>query len=237
MNLDNVQRSLIDAAASAVSDAWREQWTMIEEQESTLAAEYLMTTAVARALAERKPGCVRIERLIGRAFRNRRMRDRCKTPVPAELSQGRIDIVVAEDGSHITPYCLVELKRKRDLPGILKDANRIARLISHTGPKLPEIFGFCLFPLNVSPKPTNPPDYTAPRDIEFDRVRELVSGLQKTHQRLAINELQFPEVSVERASVVSEVYDDGTEDFLWDSGGFRMEPVAIVIQKRQSKSG
>lgn len=234
MVLNDDQNSLLDAAAKAVSCAWDEQWTMIEEVESTLAAEYLMTTAVARALAQLKPGCVRIERLIGRAFRNSIMRGLCTTPVPAELRQGRIDVVVAADAHHIKPYCLVELKRKRDTSIIFKDADRIARLISHTGPTLTDIFGFCLFPIILHPRPTDPPDYETPRDTEIDQVRKMVQRLQGAHQDLTIDVQTFSAVCIEKASIVAEIYDDGTEETVWDPDGFRMEPVAIVVHKRDA---
>lgn len=69
-----MQQAIIETAVQALCDAQREQWEMIEEELPVLAAEYLITTAVARALAkEIAPGLVKVERLIRHAFRNTMM--------------------------------------------------------------------------------------------------------------------------------------------------------------------
>jgi hypothetical protein len=233
MTLNTDQQKLLDTAAAAVKTAWCDQWTMIEEEDRTIAAEYLMTTAVARGLSAVAGGRVRIERLIGRAFRNTIVRSMCTTPVPSACGQGRIDVFVSEDGSGFKPYCLVELKREFNRSAIESDADRIARLIEHTGPKLPDIFGFCLFPLFPAPAETSPHDNESSQKVEREKVIFLRDALAASHPNLLITVQNFRECSVTRPSVVAETYDDGTEELVWDTAGFQMEPVAIVIQKRE----
>ena len=173
MSLNTDQQRLLEAAAAAVKTAWCEQWMMIEEEDKTIAAEYLMTTAVARGLSAVAGGRVRIERLIGRAFRNAIVRSMCTTPVPSAYGQGRIDVFVSEDSSGFKPYCLIELKREFTRPAIESDDDRIARLIAHTGPKLPNIFGFCLFPLFPAAAETSPDDYDPSQKVERGKVISL----------------------------------------------------------------
>jgi hypothetical protein len=231
MTLNTDQQKLLDTAAAAVKTAWCDQWTMIEEEDRTIAAEYLMTTAVARGLSAVAGGRVRIERLIGRAFRNTIVRSMCTTPVPSACGQGRIDVFVSEDGSGFKPYCLVELKREFNRSAIESDADRIARLIEHTGPKLPDIFGFCLFPLFPVPDDSSLPDYGPSVKAERKKVDSLKDALASSHPSLLIGVQNFPQFSVTRPAVVTEIYEDGMEEMVWDNAGFQMEPAAIVIQK------
>ena len=181
MSLNIDQQRLLEAAAAAVKTAWCEQWMMIEEEDKTIAAEYLMTTSVARGLSAVAGGRVRIERLVGRAFRNAIVRGMCNTPVPAACGQGRIDVLVSEDSLGFKPYCLVELKREFKRPAIESDADRIARLIGHTGPKLPDIFGFCLFPLFPAPAETSPHDNESSQKVEREKVIFLRDALAASH--------------------------------------------------------
>lgn len=232
MSLNTDQHKILEAAASAVKTAWREQWMMIEEEDKTIAAEYLMTTSVARSLSALAGGRVRIERLIGCAFRNMVMRRHCSTPIPSAYGQGRIDVMVTEDSYGFLPYCLIELKREFSRSAIEHDADRIAVLIEHTVPKLPDIFGFCLFPLILSADATSPCNYVSSRKTERGKVNLLVGALANAHPTLLINERYFSEFSVNRPSVVTEFYDDGTEESIWDNTGFQMEPAVIIIQKR-----
>ena len=235
MLLNTDQRKLLDAAATAVRTAWCDQWTMIEEEEDSIAAEYLITTSVALALSAAANGRVRIERLIGRSFCNAVMRQMCSTPVPPAWGQGRIDVVVCTDGSGLIPCCLVELKRGFTRPTIESDADRIACLIGHTGPKLPDIFGFCLFPMIHKSTETLLTDYEPSRKAKREQVLVVRDELAALHPNLTISVESFPEFSVTRPSVVAEVYDDGTEEQLWNCDEFQMEPTAIVIQKRDAE--
>jgi hypothetical protein len=206
---------------------------MIEEDEPILAAEYLATVAVALALSNLAPGCVRIERLIGRAFCNGIMRHQyIQHPVPHALRQGRIDVVVASDNNHFVPSCLVEIKREPNIPLIRADVDRMAVLIECTKPNLPDLFGFCLFPLRLFPLPSTRPDYGTPRKAELAKVTQVQSSLQKDHPLLMIDVYHSQAFAVNRPSIVAEEYDDGTIEELWDTNGFQMEPVAITIERR-----
>jgi hypothetical protein len=234
MTLNPKQQELLNKAAEAVKTAWDEQWTMIEEEDRTIAAEYLMTTAVARGLSAVAGGRVRIERLIGRAFRNTIVRGMCKTPVPSACAQGRIDVLVSEDINGFKPYCLVELKREFNRSAIENDADRIARLIDHTGTKLPDIFGFCLFPLFLESSPSSPNDYEPSKKKALEEVGYLKNSLASSHQELIIYMQDFSEVTITRPPVVTEFYDDGKQEKIWDNGAFRMMPAAIVMHKKHT---
>lgn len=231
MPLNSNQNQLLQSAAQGVKTAWNEQWTMLDEDDKSLAAEYLMTSAVARNLSALAPGRVRIERLIGRAFRNVIARQFCTTPVDASYSQGRIDVVVNEDNSGFKPLCLIELKREFNRSAIESDASRIAYLIECTNAKLPDIFGFCLFPVIISPDAVQGLDYQIPLNAEIAKIDALKQCLEAKRRNLSIFIERFAMNSITRPSVVKEVYDDETEEDVWDSNGFRMEPFAIVIQK------
>lgn len=232
MALNADQQAILNAAAAAVRGAWQEQWSMIEDLEEVLGAEYLMTGAVARSLAELKPGQVRIEKLVRRAFFNSVMRRRCATPVPPMLRQGRIDVVVSSDTEQLEPYCLVELKRNDRMTDIAADADRIATLLHCTGPYLPSLFGICLFPIILKAEPSDPPSYARSRASRMASVKNLAANLRTMHATLLIDVATFPALDVTRPSVVLEACGDDFEEVTWDKDGFRMEPVAITIQKR-----
>ena len=158
--MNRVQQKLLNAAARALSKAWQDQWSMIEEVERVLAAEYLATVEVALALSNLAPGRVRIEHLIRNAFCNGIMRNQhTQKPVPSRLRQGRIDVTVVAHTNALIPSCLVELKRNENLLLIKKDAERIAVLIECTKASVADLFGFCLFPLRFLPLPETPLDY------------------------------------------------------------------------------
>ncbi len=231
--MNQQQKNLLTTAANALPDAWREQWSMIEDDEEILAAEYLATTAVARALSDLSPGRVRIERLIRRTFCNGPMRwDHIQTPVPACFRQGRIDVTVFSDETHFLPKCLVEVKRNMNLGLIEADADRMARLITFTKPSLSDLFGFCLFPVVFAPLPTDPPDYVFPKAIELKKVQQMVNRLRAAHPFLLIDlHPDFPGAEIERPSVVEVEYEEGVTEKIWDSDGFRMEPVAITVER------
>lgn len=205
---------------------------MLEEDDPVLAAEYLITTSVARALAVVEPGHVRVERLIGRAFRNAIMRRLCSTVVPMAMSQGRIDVVVSEDDNHIKPFCLIEVKRDTsNLRLIEADADRLSILIEHTFGNLPDLFGFCIFPLMLTPDSTSPSDYTVSRRSALAKVDGIIQSLRTAHHALTIEVHHYQKLAVNRPSITSEVYDDETTEDVWDSGGFQIEPAAILIHK------
>jgi hypothetical protein len=225
------QQKFLDLAAAALPSAWRDQWSMIEEDDPVIAAEYLLITSVAQALGHHVPGRVRIERLIRRAFRNAVMRGKLAAPVPAYLRQGRIDVVVAEDAHHFIPACLVELKRDTNAAAIEADADRMAILLTCTGANLPDLFGFCLFPIILSPDPAHSLDFSGSRAAELAKVTATIMSLRRAHPALVFNVQHFADFAIERPSIVSEVYDDGTTETVWDPRSFRMEPVAIIIEK------
>ena len=199
---------------------------------SKLVAEYIATIAVARALHDFAPGRVRIERQIRSIFSTMPMKGYLSEVVPETLLQGRIDVVVATDEYHFYPTCLIEIKRRWNRSSILKDVERLERLLLYTKPNLNDLFAFCLFPITFKPHPTRPPDYNTPKNKLLAKIKNAVSLRQAAHQNLLIEmHDSLAGAYVERPSVVPESVDEFTDEMTWDDAGFRMEAVAICIER------
>lgn len=229
VHLDDALRT----SATGLSLAWENQWRMIEEDISILMHEYVASFIIAQSLCDQYPGRVILEGSIKKFFCNSIMRTKHNSNIPLHMQEGKIDIVIC-DTQHIIPKCLIEVKRNYDNGTLLygkikKDVSRIAYLIQRT--TLPNVFGFSIFPLIVTPDDSNPNDYSESFCCYKKNLFSLIQELRCNHRNINFRLRRYDAKRFIRPLVIEESYGDGTTELLWDKNGFYMIPVAISVKR------